>query len=71
MSDSRASQPFATNTKAKAVHESDRIRFGVDPHPIQLNRVNEIWTHGQPKVRVKPSGMSYRLNRLEPLDDFG
>ena len=50
MSDSRASQPFATNTKAKAVHELDRIRFGVDPHLIQLNRVNGIWTQGQSKV---------------------
>ena len=71
MSDSRASQPFATNTKAKAVHELDRIRFGVDPHLIQLNRVNGIWTQGQSKVRVKPSGVSYWLNRLKPLDDFG
>ena len=50
MSDSRASQPFATNTKTKAVHELDRIEFGVDPHPIQLNRVNRIWTQGQSKV---------------------
>ena len=58
-------------TVFRAIHGSDRFGFGVDPHPIRLNRVNGIWTRGRLKVRVEPGGTGHWLNRSEPSGDFG